>query len=79
MTSYTQAPPSYSASAPKGYSAIPQDEEAQHHPASSSAQEYDPNAPRREGDVDSDDFKFGVTVDQCDAEVRMQFLKKVCS
>lgn len=76
MASYTQPPPSYASSAPKGYSAIPQDEEAQPLGAGPS-HEYDPNAPRREGDNDSEDFKFGVTVDQCDAEVRMQFLKKV--
>ncbi|CAO1616908.1 unnamed protein product [Sympodiomycopsis kandeliae] len=81
MTSYTQAPPSYTPGAPKGYSAIPQDEEAQQqsYGGPSAAHEYDPNAPRQEGDVDNDDFKFGVTVDQCDAEVRMQFLKKVYS
>lgn len=84
MTSpYTSAPPSYSAvGAPKGYSAIPQDEQhGQSHATQGPSQpfDYDPNQPRTEGDAESDDFKYGVTVDQCDQEIRIQFLKKVYS
>lgn len=80
---HTIAPPSYTPAAPankKGYSAIPQtDAEGSAAPAGYAAPEYgfDPEAPRTEGDAESDDFKYGVTVDQCSAEIRMQFLKKV--
>lgn len=73
--SYSQPPPSYAPSAPKGYSAIPQEDA----PTGSgpSAAAFDPTAPRTEGDAESDDFKYGVTVSQCDQEIRQQFLKKV--
>lgn len=75
--SYSQPPPSYSA--PKGYSAIPQDEAATAStggPASfSSPGEGD--EPRRGDVADEDDFKYGVTVDQSSLEVRMQFVRKV--
>lgn len=78
---HTVAPPSYTSSAPKGYSAIPQnDGAASHAPGGYAIPDDYPNsdgAPRTEGDAESDDFKYGVTVDQCDAEIRMQFLKKV--
>jgi hypothetical protein len=78
--SYAQPPPSYSSTNNKGYSAIPQDDPltspaaAQ---ASGAGRPIDPTEPRQEGDVDNDDFKYGVTVDQSTAEVRTQFLKKV--
>ncbi|CAO1613953.1 unnamed protein product [Parajaminaea phylloscopi] len=67
-TSYPVQPPAYAPAAPKGYSAIPQ--------AEPSVADL---PPRTEGDAESDDFKYGVTVDQCDNEIRMQFLKKVYS
>lgn len=65
-SSYSAPPPAYAASAPKGYSAIPQAE-----PTDAEL------PPRTEGDAESDDFKYGVNVDQCDNEIKMQFLKKV--
>lgn len=73
--SYTQQPPSYAP--PKragGYQAIPQDEQA---PLAGASAEMDAAAPRSDGDVDPDDFKFGVTVSQSSIEIRQQFLKKV--
>lgn len=72
--SYTQAPPSYTA--PKshsgGYQSVSQDERS-----GSPSQPLLHDAPREEGDVDPDDFKFGVTVEQSSPEIRQMFLKKV--
>jgi hypothetical protein len=78
--SYSQAPPTYSAPK-KGYSAVPQSDV----PAAASAatpllaSSHDAAAPqpRQEGDVDADDFKYGVSVEQSTPEVRQMFLKKV--
>lgn len=72
--SYTQPPPNYTG--PKqhgGYQAVAQDDVA----TASSSQPLLHDAPREEGDVDPDDFKFGVTVDQSAPEIRQMFLKKV--
>jgi hypothetical protein len=72
--SYPQAPPSYTA--PKshsgGYQAIPTEDRA-----GSPSQPLLHDAPREEGDVDPDDFKYGVTVEQSSPEIRQMFLKKV--
>ncbi|PWN31258.1 glutamate binding protein [Meira miltonrushii] len=74
--SYSQAPPTYTG--PKthsgGYQAISQED----NPGSSS-QPLLHDAPREEGDIDPDDFKFGVTVEQSSPEIRQMFLKKVYS
>ena len=77
--SYSQAPPTYSA--PKGYAAVPQSDAPAAASASASAAtpllaSHDA-APRQEGDVDADDFKYGVSVEQSTPEVRQMFLKKV--
>ncbi|PWN52128.1 UPF0005-domain-containing protein [Violaceomyces palustris] len=73
--SYSQPPPGYN---PKGYQAVPQSEHHlppnQSHAASSSDELFEP---RVEGDVDPDDFKFGVTVEQSSPEIRLMFLRKV--
>lgn len=72
--SFPQAPPSYTA--PKshsgGYQSIPQEEGH-----AGSSQPLLGDEPREEGDVDPDDFKFGVTVEQSSPEIRQMFLKKV--
>lgn len=73
--SYSQAPPSYVA--PKthtgGYEEVPQADID----ATSSSQPLLHDQPRQEGDVDPDDFKYGVTVEQSAPEIRQMFLKKV--
>jgi hypothetical protein len=80
--SYSQAPPTYSAPK-KGYAAVPQSQSDAPAAASASASAATPllashdAAPRQEGDVDADDFKYGVSVEQSTPEVRQMFLKKV--
>lgn len=72
--SYSQAPPVYSGSQPKGYQSVSQSENSSQ-PGDSNPFESD--QPRTEGDADPEDFKFGVTVEQASIEIRQMFLRKV--
>ncbi|KAN0061489.1 hypothetical protein ACQY0O_006336 [Thecaphora frezii] len=77
--SYAAPPPGYQ---PKGYSAIPQAEAAPPLAPSAAAASSADNLfdhPRSENDNDSDDFKYGVTVEQSSPEIRAMFLRKVYS
>lgn len=76
--SYTQAPPTYAGGK---YAPVPTADDNAAASTSSQTQQTPlldgTGRPRAEGDMDPDDFKFGVTVEQSSPEVRQMFLKKV--